>query len=155
MAAPSQEPANSSHCPVGIRMTEAPERRKRPSRPVRRASQFDRAVDDLMMKKYGRGHIYYGERARFGEGELSAEEEGALQSEDEYLKDDAILVVGGTGRTGQWIALGLLNLGFNVRVFTREFKRAEGIFGPTGANVSTRTSRNSVTKRFLYDVLCT
>lgn len=113
-------------------------KRRRPGRPPKRSSQFDRAVDDLMMKKYGRGHIYYGNRARLNEGEFAVEQvddPDTSLSDYEFLKEDAILVVGGTGRTGQWIVLKLLSQGFNVRVLTREFGRAEDMFGPSGANV--------------------
>jgi NAD(P)H-binding len=115
-------------------------RRRRPSKPVKKANNFDRAIDDLVLKKYGNGHIYYGERARLREGEEPEEaprvgaEEGN-GDEQELLKENAVLVVGGTGRTGQWVTLGLLNQGFNVRVLTREFERAEKLFGPSGSNV--------------------
>lgn len=107
-------------------------RKKRPGRPSRKETQFDRAVDDLLSKKYGRGYIYYGERARL---QTDEEEEEQQPQIDEYLKDDAVLVVGGTGRTGQWITLGLLNQNFNVRVLTRDYDRAEKLFGPSGSNV--------------------
>jgi hypothetical protein len=88
-----------------------------------------------MGKKYGRGYIYYGEPERLKSDPV---EDGELE-EDELLKEDAVLVVGGTGRTGQWITLGLLNQGFNVRVLTRSFERAEKLFGPSGSNVCLAT----------------
>lgn len=103
-------------------------RRRRRRRPAKKAGAFSNTIDDLTMKRMGRGTIYYGERA--GEGETEAE-----IFEDEFLKDDAVLVAGGTGRTGQWIVLGLLNQGFNVRCLTRSFGRAEALFGPSGSNV--------------------
>jgi hypothetical protein len=106
---------------------------------VRKASNLDRAIDDLVLKKYGNGHIYYGERARLREGEdpdeMLEESSAADGEEDELLKENAVLVVGGTGRTGQWVTLGLINQGFNVRVLTRKFGRAEALFGPSGSNV--------------------
>jgi hypothetical protein len=106
--------------------------RKRPGKPTPRSTQISRAVDDLMGKKYGRGYIYYGEPERLKTDTVA--DEGPVL--DEMLKENAILVVGGTGRTGQWITLGLLNQGFNVRVLTRRFDSAEALFGPSGSNVS-------------------
>lgn len=105
-------------------------RRRRPQRPPKKASALSNAIDDLTMKKYGRGYIFYGERKR-----LSEPEEPEQIPENELLKPDAVLVAGGTGRTGQWVTLGLLNQGFNVRVLTRKFERAEKLFGTSGANV--------------------
>lgn len=99
-------------------------------RPVRRPSAFERTIDDLTMKRMGKGTIYYGPRS----GHM--QEQQSEDSEEEYLlKPDPVLVTGGTGRTGQWISLGLLNQEFNVRVFTRSFDRAEKLFGPSGSNV--------------------
>lgn len=81
-------------------------------------------------------HRYYGERTGNKTDEEYKAEKGIVEvSEDEFLKEDAVLVVGGTGRTGQWVTLGLLNQGFNVRVLTRSFGRAEKLFGPSGSNV--------------------
>lgn len=85
------------------------------------------------MKRMGRGTIYYGEKA-------VAEDNAATflapdQFEEEVLKPNSVLVVGGTGQTGLWITLGLLNQGFNVRVMSRSFSRAETLFGPSGSNV--------------------
>lgn len=93
------------------------------------------------MKKYGRGYIYYGERKRLltedgnGVEEEEVVNESQSEEEEEILKPNSVLVVGGTGRTGQWVTLGLLNQGFNVRVLTREFEGAEKLFGTSGANV--------------------
>jgi len=47
------------------------------------------------------------------------------------IKADAVLVAGGT----EWVVLGLLNQGFNVRVLTRRFERAEELLGESGGNV--------------------
>jgi hypothetical protein len=102
-------------------------------KPPARSVQFNRAVDDLMGKKYGRGYIYYGEPDRLKTDPVQDDE----LAQDELLKENAILVVGGTGRTGQWITLGLLNQGFNVRVLTRRFENSEKLFGPSGSNVRT------------------
>lgn len=118
-------------------------RRRRPPRPTKQTSQFERSVDDLVGKRMGRGYIYYGERTggRAGEEADAAAAEAAAaaaeageESDDGFLKDDAIVVAGGCGRTGQWITLGLVNQGFNVRVLTRVFERAEKLFGPSGSN---------------------
>lgn len=89
-------------------------------------------MDDMTLKKYGRGNIYFGERELAGASDAAVAEE----TEMETLHPNAVLVAGGTGRTGQWITLGLLNQGFNVRVLTREFENAEAIFGESGANVN-------------------
>lgn len=79
---------------------------------------------------------YYGERTgNKSDAEYAAEKGIEEPSEDEFLKDDSVLVAGGTGATGQWITLGLLNQNFNVRVLTRSFDRAEKLFGPSGSNV--------------------
>lgn len=80
--------------------------------------------------------MYYGERLGVKtDKELAAERGDTTEDEtDEYLKEDPIVVIGGTGRTGQWITLGLTNQNFNVRVFTRVFERAEKLFGPSGSN---------------------
>lgn len=83
------------------------------------------------MKRLGRGTIYYGERASSADGD----EDEADEDEEYLLKPDPVVVAGGTGRTGQWIALGLMNQGFNVRCFTRAFDRAEKLFGPSGSNL--------------------
>lgn len=83
------------------------------------------------MKRLGRGTIYYGERASSADGN----EEQADEDEEYLLKPEPVLVAGGTGRTGQWIALGLMNQGLNVRCFTRAFDRAEKLFGPSGSNL--------------------
>lgn len=82
------------------------------------------------MKRMGRGTIFYGERAP----EPDDEEDDPIPDGD-LLKPDPVLLAGGTGRTGQWIALGLRNQSFNVRCFTRSFQRAEDIFGPSGSNL--------------------
>lgn len=105
-------------------------RRKRTSSaPVKRKTGgLLQVLDDLTEKQYGRGQIYYGPRQTEVEPEVKPEEW-------EELKPDAVLVAGGTGRTGQWVTLGLLNQNFNVRVLTRKFEQAEELFGTSGANV--------------------
>lgn len=110
--------------------TEKENTQRRRRRPARKASAFENTIDDLTMKRMGRGTIYYGERASTREA-LQDEE-----SEEEFLlKPDPVLVAGATGRTGQWISLGLLNQGFNVRSLSRSFGKAEKLFGPSGSNL--------------------
>lgn len=79
------------------------------------------------MKRLGRGSIYYGKREE--------QSEDIYEEEEQLLKPNPILVTGATGRTGQWIALGLMNQNFNVRCYTRSFSSAEAIFGPSGSNL--------------------
>lgn len=97
----------------------------------RRPSLFSETIENLAMKRMGRGTMYYGERPDYSEEEAA----DAIDDGMETLMPDPVLVTGATGRTGQWIALGLLNQFFNVRCLTRKFSRAETIFGPSGANV--------------------
>ncbi|KAI0563236.1 epimerase [Gracilaria domingensis] len=99
-------------------------------RPTRKSSAFERTIDDLTMKRMGKGTIYYGPRATPDLTEQSTEED-----QYDFLKPDPVLITGATGRTGQWIALGLINQEFNVRTFSRSYDRTEKIFGPSGSNV--------------------
>lgn len=123
-------------CPV-VACADERKRRKRPKPPATGQSYFERNLDDLVGKRLGRGNIYYGERQGVKtDEELAMERDESTEDEaNEYLKEDPIVVIGGTGRTGQWITLGLTNQNFNVRVFTRKFERAESLFGPSGSNV--------------------
>lgn len=93
----------------------------------KRPSVFEATIDNMTMKRMGRGTIYYGERIEV--------DNNTEESDLEVLKPDAVLVTGATGRTGQWITLGLTNQDINVRCFTRKFSRAEDLFGPSGTNV--------------------
>lgn len=102
-----------------------PQTRRRAS--SKRPSTFEATIDNMTMKRMGRGTIYYGEKPVFEEEEVGDDEE--------TLKPDPVLVTGATGRTGQWITLGLLNQEFNVRCLSRKFGRAESLFGPSGSNV--------------------
>lgn len=121
-------------CPA-MASADGRKRRKRPKAPASGPNYFERNVDDLVGKRLGRGNIYYGERIGVKTDEELASERGEQAEEgDEYLKEDPVVVIGGTGRTGQWITLGLVNQNFNVRVFTRVFERAERLFGPSGSN---------------------
>lgn len=111
--------------------------RRSPSR--RRMSAFEATIDNLTMKRMGRGTQYYGQRveADIDEGLSPAIDE---ESDNEItvpieLRPNAVVVIGGTGRTGQWVSLGLANNGFIVRVITRSVPRAESMFGPAGSNV--------------------
>lgn len=128
-------PQRPQHCPV-LATADERKRRKRPKAPATGQSYFERNLDDLVGKRMGRGNIYYGERQGVKTDEELALERGEAMGDDvdEFLKEDPIVVIGGTGRTGQWITLGLTNQNFNVRVFTRVFERAEKLFGPSGSN---------------------
>ncbi|CAN0240973.1 unnamed protein product, partial [Phaeothamnion confervicola] len=46
---------------------------------------------------------------------------------------NAVLVVGATGETGQWVCLKLIEKGFNVRLFVRNLRKAEELWGPDGS----------------------
>lgn len=120
------------HCIVSTPrcVSKSEESKKRRRRPTRRPTAFENTIDDLTMKRMGRGTIYYGERAS-SKNSFEDEED----DEEYFLKPDPILVAGATGRTGQWIALGLMNQGFNVRSFSRSFDKAEKLFGPSGSNL--------------------
>lgn len=111
----------------------APKRLTRRRRVTKKTTSFEAAIDNMTMKRMGRGTIYYGEKMSVDEDApafLASKDE-----EEEELKPDSVLVIGGTGQTGLWITLGLLTQGFNVRVLTRKFSRAETLFGPSGSNV--------------------
>lgn len=140
----SLEPLSSSPSPPSSSSPSKPESVQQRPQPQRRApaprrmSAFDATLDNLTMKRMGRGTQYYGERIQADEAPNSDEQflEGSDQSENlMQLRPGAVVVTGGTGRTGQWVALGLVNNGFNVRVLTRSVPRAEAIFGPSGSNV--------------------
>ena len=118
-------PTSPRRGPAACAEPSKPQQRRRPSR---KSSSFENTIDDLTMKRMGRGSIYYGTRE-------NDEAEKQAPDIDDFLKPDPVLVTGGTGRTGQWIALGLVNQGFNVRCFTRVFESAEKIFGPSGSNL--------------------
>lgn len=111
---------------------DTPRVRQRPKRKRAKASRMLNVMDDMTLKKYGRGNIFYGDRELAG----ASDDDDDTEPEMEILSPNAVLVAGGTGRTGQWITLGLLNQGFNVRVLTRSFERAESLFGESGANVN-------------------
>lgn len=96
---------------------------------------FLSVLDDMMEKQYGRGKMYYGPSTMRKQEETAKNVHEDIEEEWEDLKPDPVLVAGGTGRTGQWVVLGLLNQGFNVRVLTRRFERAEELFGESGGNV--------------------
>lgn len=87
----------------------------------------------------GRGTQYYGQRVG---ADIEESPSPAVDDESDVenvapidLRPDAVVVVGGTGRTGQWVSLGLANNGFTVRVITRSVQHAESMFGPAGSNV--------------------
>ena len=128
---PHSRPASklSTATPIHCTAKNEPQQRRR-RRPEKKASAFENTIDDMTMKRMGRGTIYYGERA--SDSKIPDDQ---LLPEDELLKPNPVLVTGSTGRTGQWITLGLLNQRFNVRSFSRSFDKAETLFGPSGSNV--------------------
>lgn len=122
------KPYHASMCKAAPKASaEDPTPPSGPRRPARKSSNFEKTIDDLTMKRLGRGSIFYGTRP-----DDSEVEEPAF---DDTPKPDPVLVTGGTGRTGQWVALGLLNQEFNVRCFARNVQAAEKIFGPSGSNL--------------------
>lgn len=102
-----------------------------------KSTKGDRVLDDFLGKKMGKGYVFYGApTANLDDDEVA--EMSRLGAEEALaeapLKPNAILVLGATGATGQWVVLKLLDKGFNLRLFSRDLGRAEQAFGPDGAN---------------------
>ena len=91
------------------------------------------ALDDFINKKYGRGYIFYGEKARDAEGDESVEEEDLGRR---IPDGPPVLVIGASSPVGTWITLKLRTAGLPVRVLARSVKAVEEIFGPAGTNVT-------------------
>lgn len=131
---PPPPPPSSSKTPtVPAAPAEAPKRqlRRRSTKGQSTGmSSFDATIDNMTMKRMGRGTIYYGEKTEAPEPVQPSEDD-----EFEELKPNSVLVTGATGQTGQWVTLGLLTQNFNVRVMSRKFSKAETLFGPSGSNV--------------------
>ncbi|GAB0498195.1 hypothetical protein MMPV_009536 [Pyropia vietnamensis] len=98
------------------------------------------ALDDFINKKYGRGYIFYGERARDNVDNEKDEgtEEFAFDGGPSARIPDGppVLVIGATSPVGTWITLKLRTAGLPVRILSRSVKAAEAVFGPSGANVT-------------------
>ena len=60
-----------------------------------------------------------------------------MEAEEEAWREEVrrVLVMGGTGRLGAWVVLGLLREGFRMWVMRRRREQAGGMFGPGGSNV--------------------
>lgn len=101
------------------------------------------ALEDFINKKYGRGYIFYGERARDTADSVGVEDEDGAE---EFAFDGGpssripdgppVLVIGATSPVGTWITLKLRTAGLPVRILARSVKAAEEVFGPSGANVT-------------------
>lgn len=101
------------------------------------------ALEDFLNKKYGRGYIFYGERARDTADSVADEDdEGAEEfafggGPSSRIPDGPpVLVIGATSPVGTWITLKLRTAGLPVRILARSVKAAEEVFGPSGANVT-------------------
>eukprot|EP00168_Porphyra_purpurea_P019344 TRINITY_DN7662_c0_g1_i1.p2 TRINITY_DN7662_c0_g1~~TRINITY_DN7662_c0_g1_i1.p2 ORF type:complete len:290 (+),score=98.73 TRINITY_DN7662_c0_g1_i1:408-1277(+) len=95
------------------------------------------ALDDFINKKYGRGYIFYGEKARDAEAvEFVDEEDLGRRIPD----GPPVLVIGASSPVGTWITLKLRTAGLPVRVLARSIKAVEEIFGPAGTNVTVVSS---------------
>ncbi|CAN0035207.1 unnamed protein product [Heterosigma akashiwo] len=100
-----------------------------------KSTKGDRVLDDFLGKKMGKGYVFYGApTANLDDDEVA--EMSRLGAEEALaeapLKPNAILVLGATGATGQWVVLKLLDKGFNLRLFSRDLGRAEQAFGRDG-----------------------
>lgn len=111
---------------------------------AKKSSKFDRILDDFIGKKFGAGEAFYGKRTSTLSDEEYAEltkdekskEEVAAEYENQPLKNNAILLVGEPeADVIQWIALELLEKGFNVRLAVQDQKRAIQELGQPGFNV--------------------
>uniref|UniRef100_A0A6T6BC83 Rhodanese domain-containing protein n=1 Tax=Compsopogon caeruleus TaxID=31354 RepID=A0A6T6BC83_9RHOD len=104
------------------------------------SSAFDRALDDAMNRRMGNGHIFYGRRAPeqneiIMSMSLKKEEEGSDETNMLEYRPNPVVVVGALGRLGEWVALKLMDAGFNVRILVPSLIKAESTFGPDGANL--------------------
>eukprot|EP00638_Chattonella_subsalsa_P008087 CAMPEP_0117755738 /NCGR_PEP_ID=MMETSP0947-20121206/13631_1 /TAXON_ID=44440 /ORGANISM="Chattonella subsalsa, Strain CCMP2191" /LENGTH=348 /DNA_ID=CAMNT_0005575131 /DNA_START=254 /DNA_END=1300 /DNA_ORIENTATION=- len=102
-----------------------------------KSTQGDRVLDDFIGKRMGKGYVFYGERTAEIDDETFNtlnEPTAEMALAEMPLKPNAILVVGATGETGQWVVLDLLSKGFNIRIFSRDLDKTEKIFGPDGTN---------------------
>lgn len=123
--------------------SQQPPRRPRPGKNPFNFDRIANVLDKMTQKQYGAGPVFYGPAdVQYPEDEefIDSEDTDLKRNENNGwqkgpLKENPVLVVGGTGRTGLWTVLGLVNAGINVRVFTRRKKRAEKLFGPDGSNV--------------------
>jgi len=107
---------------------------------ARKLSKNARLMDDFFGKRLGQGSVFYGERLSDLDDEEYARKVEASNDNDERLevralRDNPVLVVGATGKTGQWVVTDLLSKGFSVRAFVRNLDKAEDLFGWDGSNL--------------------
>eukprot|EP00281_Chroomonas_sp_CCMP1168_P003094 CAMPEP_0206256784 /NCGR_PEP_ID=MMETSP0047_2-20121206/24974_1 /ASSEMBLY_ACC=CAM_ASM_000192 /TAXON_ID=195065 /ORGANISM="Chroomonas mesostigmatica_cf, Strain CCMP1168" /LENGTH=293 /DNA_ID=CAMNT_0053683291 /DNA_START=58 /DNA_END=936 /DNA_ORIENTATION=+ len=103
---------------------------------VYKPSLGDDIVDDLTGKRFGNGWAFYGERERLKDKDydaLAKEAEEAAMYRPE--RPDSVLVLGATGKVGEWITLKILENDVNTRIMARNFDKAEAQFGRDGSNL--------------------
>ncbi|EKX53039.1 hypothetical protein GUITHDRAFT_101482 [Guillardia theta CCMP2712] len=112
-----------------------------PGNPLKKSSTkspsfSDDLIEDLTMKRFGNGWIFYGERETTKNKDYDAL---AKEAEDlvnqRVIRPDAVLVIGSLSVTGQWMTLKTMEQGLNARILTKEFDKAEDCFGTDGANL--------------------
>jgi uncharacterized protein YbjT (DUF2867 family) len=107
---------------------------------ARKLSKNARLMDDFFGKRMGAGTVFYGESLSDMDDETYAKKvEGGNDNdarlEIKALRENPVLVVGATGKTGQWVVTDLLSKGFSVRAFVRNLNKAEDLFGWDGSNL--------------------
>ncbi len=107
---------------------------------ARKLSKNQRLMDDFFGKRLGQGNSFYGERLSDMDDEeynkkVEAKNDNDARLEIKPLRENPVLVIGATGKTGQWVVTDLLSKGFSVRAFVRNLNKAEDLFGWDGANL--------------------
>jgi len=118
-------------------------------------SKFDRVIDDFVGKRFGAGEAFYGKRT----SDMSDEQFSAIyELKDEVsskwgtmdMRDNAILILGGTTDIAQWIAFELAEKGFDIRIAAPNIKDAVKIYGIPGTNCDI-VELNKSTTRLKYE----
>lgn len=107
---------------------------------ARKLSKNARLMDDFFGKRMGAGTVFYGESLSDLDDEAYAKKVEASNDNDarleiKALRENPVVVVGATGKTGQWVVTDLLSKGFSVRAFVRNLDKAEDLFGWDGSNL--------------------
>jgi hypothetical protein len=107
---------------------------------ARKLCKNARLMDDFFGKRMGAGTVFYGESLSDMDDETYAKKvEGGNDNdarlEIKALRKNPVLVVGATGKTGQWVVTDLLSKGFRVRAFVRNLNKAEDLFGWDGSTL--------------------
>jgi hypothetical protein len=107
---------------------------------ARKLSKNQRLMDDFFGKRLGQGSVFYGERLSDMDDEeyskkVEAKNDNDARLELKALRENPVLVIGATGKTGQWVVTDLLSKGFSVRAFVRNLNKAEDLFGWDGSNL--------------------